>query len=277
MHSFAEAAPDSLPGNCHPSDGELPDICPSLPTPEIDGGRRPYLEVLFDGTRRYRFDAVLWNAGGAFELQGQNCDPFACQSLKQRIYLGDGEPGGESELRDIPGKLIFATDDDHHNHFHFENAARYEIVVPDGDNLVSSKVGFCMFDTYADPNPDGSNPGRWYYANCPRKTDNTVTMGIARGWGDYYTAALTFQWIWVTDLEPGTYTMRAEVNPGSEFIEANYVNNVLENATRDPRRDGSQRDPHHVAGHARHRRAQRHARGQVRPGEGRWPHLQPGA
>ena len=226
MHSMAEAAPDSLPGNCHPSFGELPDICPSLPTDQIDGGRAPYLEILSDGTRRYRFDAVLWNAGGAFELEGRECDSFVCDRLGQRIYLGDGEPGtgGGSELRDIPGRLIFEVGDGH-NHFHFENAARYEIVVPNGENIVSSKVGFCMFDTYPDPN--AHPPRKWYSANCPRQGSH-VEMGIARGWGDYYTAALTFQWIVVTLLEPGAYTMRAEVDPGREFLEANYANNVLE-------------------------------------------------
>ena len=181
-------------------------------------------------TRRYRFDAVLWNAGGAFELEGRECDSFVCDRLGQRIYLGDGEPGtgGGSELRDIPGRLIFEVGDGH-NHFHFENAARYEIVVPNGENIVSSKVGFCMFDTYPDPN--AHPPRKWYSANCPRQGSH-VEMGIARGWGDYYTAALTFQWIVVTLLEPGAYTMRAEVNPGREFLEANYANNASRHRAR---------------------------------------------
>ncbi len=227
LHTLAEAAPDSLPGNCNPSSGELPDICPSLPTHEIDNGTRPYLEVFrHEGTRRYRFDAVLWNAAGNFELEGQDCSTVVCSDLYQRVYLGDGVPGGPSELRSIPGRLIFEVGDGH-SHFHFENAARYELVVPGGDNYEASKVGFCMFDTYSDPN--GPPPTRWYFANCPRDSfARTVEMGIARGWGDHYTAGLTFQWVWVNGLEPGAYTLRAEVNPGREFLEANYVNNVLE-------------------------------------------------
>ena len=225
MHSVVEAAPDSLPGNCAESGGELPDICPSLPTDTIDSGREPYLEVRGDGEKRYRFDAVLWNAGGAFELEGRDCSAQAfCNEVWQRIWTGDGVPGGDSRYIRIPGRLVFDVGDGH-NHFHFENAARYEIVVPDGPDISSEKVGFCMFDTY--PDPDGSGPPAFYRANCPL-SGGTVGMGIARGWGDYYNLNLAGQWVIVNGLRAGKYTMRAEVNPGQEFEESNLANNVLE-------------------------------------------------
>lgn len=232
MHSFAEAAPDSLPGNCNQSFGELPDICPSLPTNTIDNGGEPYLEILHDGTKRYRFDAVLWNAGGAFELEGINCSSGICPQVQQRIWEGDGVPDGPSRAESIPGRLIFDVGDGH-NHYHYENAARYEIVVPGGTNLVAAKVGFCMFDTYPDPHPTPNIPPRHYTGNCPLD-GNTVEMGIARGWGDYYNAPLTYQWIVVNGLRAGTHTLRATVNPGREFIEANYANNVLDTTREIP-------------------------------------------
>jgi hypothetical protein len=110
-HTLAEASPDSLPGNCNLSPGEeFPDICPSLPSNTVDNGGEPYLEVLNDGTRRYRFDAVLWNEGGAFELEGRNCTSTLCSELIQRTWTG-GEPGGSSQARehDIPGRNLAAT------------------------------------------------------------------------------------------------------------------------------------------------------------------------
>ena len=221
--SSAHAAPTILPPGCSASAGELPDLCPSLPSAAIDGGAGPFLEVLADSSRRYRFDAVIWNARGAFELEGQACSAAVCNQVVQRVHLGDGEPGGAFEDRSIPGRII-ADVGDGHAHFHFEHAARHELIVPNGENYISRRVGFCMSDSFADP--AGAAPG-FYTADCPLD-GTTVGMGISRDWGDNSTAVLTHQWIVVDGLEPGTYTLRAEVNPGREFIEADYANNVLE-------------------------------------------------
>ena len=46
--------------------------------------------------------------------------------------------------------------------------------------------------------------------------------------GDYYSLTLPNQWIVVTDVPAGTYTLRSTVNPGNEFTEAHYDDNVLE-------------------------------------------------
>jgi hypothetical protein len=234
-HSRADAAPDSLPGNCQtqPTSEVRPDICPSLPTHETGNGQRPFLQVLPgpNGSLilRYRFDAVLWNAGGAFELVGTSCttgQASVCSNVIQRIWEGDGTPGGDSYEVDVDGPIVFDVGDGH-NHYHFQNAAQYEIVVPNGANIVARKVGFCMFDTYADPDNSVPDLPKFYTSSCVL-TGNGVKMGLSRGWGDHYPTFLEHQWVVVTGLKAGTYTLRAEVNPGREFTEANTANNVLD-------------------------------------------------
>jgi len=204
-----------------------------LPTHETGNGQRPFLQVLPgpNGSLilRYRFDAVLWNAGGAFELVGTSCttgQASVCSNVIQRIWEDDGTPGGDSYEVDVDGPIVFDVGDGH-NHYHFENAARYEIVVPNGANIVARKVGFCMFDTYADPDNSVPDLPKFYTSSCVL-TGSGVKMGLSRGWGDHYPTFLEHQWVVVTGLKAGTYTLRAEVNPGLEFTEANTANNVLD-------------------------------------------------
>ena len=224
----ASAAPTSLPANCQEVSGELPNLCPSTPTDVSDGRLAPELQVLSDGTRRYHFDAVLWNYGAAFELNGSNCDTSQCSTVTQRIWVGDGTPGGASRDETISGGKLIIEVGDGHGHYHYENASLYEILVPGQPSLATAKIGFCMFDTFRDPN--GNIPTSYYpsSAGACERSGSTVPMGISRGWGDYYPRTIANQWIVVTDLRAGAYTLRSTVNPGGEFIEANYDDNVLE-------------------------------------------------
>ena len=73
-------APTSLPPNCVAVGGELPNLCPSTPTDVSDGRLAPQLQVRSDGTVRYHFDAVLWNHGPAFQLEGSSCSGSVCTS-----------------------------------------------------------------------------------------------------------------------------------------------------------------------------------------------------
>ncbi len=221
-------APTSLPANCEPVAGELPNLCPSTPTDVSDRRLAPQLQIRSDGTYRYHFDAVLWNSGGAFELEGSSCNGSVCPTVVQRIWEGDGTPGGSSRTELIPaGRLILEVGDGH-GHYHYENASLYEFIVPGEPSRATAKIGFCMFDTF--PDPDGGSPTSYYsgsFGACVA-SGSSVEMGISRGWGDYYPRSIANQWIVVTGLVAGAYTLRSTVNPGREFIEANYDDNVLE-------------------------------------------------
>jgi hypothetical protein len=51
-------------------------------------------------------------------------------------------------------------------------------------------------------------------------------QGIQRGWSDIYGAGLDCQWVDVTDVPPGDYMLRIEINPDRVIVEGDYGNNV---------------------------------------------------
>jgi len=102
-----------------------------------------------------------------------------------------------------------------HMHYHFSGFANYRLIGPSGTVATGHKAAFCLTDSFRQ-NP-AANPQRRY--NC----DN---QGIQWGWADVYTADLDCQWIDVTDVPGGHYTLELEVNPDRLLTESNYANNV---------------------------------------------------
>jgi hypothetical protein len=188
----------------------------------IEGGVTP-------GDRRLvRFTVTIANVGNA------------------DVYIGD--PRAHFEAGD--GLFEFATC---HQHFHFRNYARYELIEPGtGRVWKAAKAGFCMLDT--DPNPNwmtGDPPRSKQYSNCGDLT-HAGNQGITHGWSDTYRFFLGGQYF-VLDggdgqppVPPGDYIIRVTANPpfkpkGNEpcpaldpqgfchnFAESNYANNVGE-------------------------------------------------
>ena len=81
-----------------------------------------------------------------------------------------------------------------------------------------------MFDTWSGEDYFGG--GGWCRSSAP--SAGFVHMGISPDKGDFYNAQLADQWIDVTGLPPGDYTLRATVNPPGTIIEASTANNVLD-------------------------------------------------
>jgi hypothetical protein len=112
-----------------------------------------------------------------------------------------------------------------HEHHHFDDYARYTLL--DGDQVVAAghKQAFCLVDiqNWAWPELGSSEP----IYNC-------FNQGISVGWLDIYDRFLDCQWIDVTGLPYGDYTLRIEVNlppPGKAhptLVERDYANNVAE-------------------------------------------------
>lgn len=85
-----------------------------------------------------------------------------------------------------------------HNHFHFENYAEYIIYDAEGQKLPGGfKNGFCVMDLA-----------------CPTGEQQFTCdlMGISPGCLDRYWAELECQWIDVTDLPDGMYTLVTRIN-----------------------------------------------------------------
>ncbi len=111
---------------------------------------------------------------------------------------------------------------DCHDHYHFDEFARYEL--RDGDKLAATghKQAFCMLDTVS-----------WAWPN-ELSTFDCANQGISRGFTDFYEAGLPCQWVDITGLPPGPYTLTITLNqprPDSALPtlnERDYSNNIYE-------------------------------------------------
>jgi len=103
-----------------------------------------------------------------------------------------------------------------HAHYHFQNYMSYRLRNASGQLVtVGLKVGFCVLDVF-----------RWD-AGAPNNALYTcVNQGIQKGWGDLYDSTLDGQWLDITGLPDGNYTMEMEANPLGIIQELDYNNNI---------------------------------------------------
>ena len=102
-----------------------------------------------------------------------------------------------------------------HNHPHYNNFLRYEIVDPN-DVVVAEggKRSFCLAETAC----PGGSPG----------THSCENQGLDAGCYDIYPFYLGCQYVDVTLVPDGVYRLRVTVDPLDRFAEADETNNVLE-------------------------------------------------
>lgn len=102
-----------------------------------------------------------------------------------------------------------------HEHYHFNGFASYELLDVNGQPVaLGRKVSFCLLDGERwDPKAPAL---RKYHCN---------NQGIQAGWSDIYDAGLPGQWIEITGVPPGTYTLVITMNPDQLITETDYTNN----------------------------------------------------
>ena len=103
-----------------------------------------------------------------------------------------------------------------HGHYHFEQFADYTLLDA-ASNVVAAghKVGFCLEDVRA-----------WSPTAPPSAKYKCFNQGIQAGWADVYSAGLPCQYIDVTGLPTGNYTLQMVVNPAGLLPESDTNNNV---------------------------------------------------
>ena len=117
---------------------------------------------------------------------------------------------------------------DNHDHFHLMRAAEYSLWDKTGRTRLQTapKVGFCLIDTEPSFGYGGTPQ---YIDNCaqynPSATD--LRMGISPGWMDSYPAEFTFQWVDISDVQPGRYRLAGEVDPDDLIWESDETNNGI--------------------------------------------------
>jgi hypothetical protein len=102
-----------------------------------------------------------------------------------------------------------------HQHYHFNGYANYRLLGNGGQVVATGhKQAFCLLDL--DPNSPNAGEPKYHCLN----------QGISAGWADIYSKYLDCQWIDITGVPSGNYTLEVSINPGHSFQESNFDNNV---------------------------------------------------
>jgi hypothetical protein len=184
-----------------------------------------HVEVNDQGRRLLRVTTIFSNYGvGPFELIGTRAgadQPF--MSLTQIVY----RPGGATVEVPTPVRAEYAGDG--HEHWHTQRAVTMELasVLDPGTVRYGSKIDFCFFDNRrTNPSISDSPSDAFYrFAWCGEPDDLTVRMGLSLGWGDRYEWDFVYQWIDITGMPGGTYTLRATVDKPNDFLETDDTDN----------------------------------------------------
>ena len=103
-----------------------------------------------------------------------------------------------------------------HDHYHFLGFARYRLLDAQGAvAAVGRKVSFCLEDIL-----------QW---NASAATDSKFScdfQGIQSGWSDIYDSGLEGQWVDITGVAAGDYTLEVNMNPDHILLESDYTNNI---------------------------------------------------
>lgn len=133
--------------------------------------------------RLLRFDTVVMNRGDGDLVVGDRSDP------------------------DNPYAPFFVFHSCH-GHYHIKDFSIYELIDADGITVkAGTKQGFCFEDSFKYEDGGKSNGYDCHF------------QGITAGWGDWYYKQLVGQWIDITGVPAGEYTVRVTLNSGGIFAE----------------------------------------------------------
>jgi hypothetical protein len=142
------------------------------------------------GQRRLlRFDTITPNLGDADFFVGNPTD-------NPELF----------ELSECSGTWLFA------------DYASYRLLDGDGAEVgTGHKSAFALIDS--EPWTDDAGPAQYGFG---------PDMGISVGWADIYDSGLDCQWVDITDVPAGDYTLELHINPDEVIAEASFENNVLQ-------------------------------------------------
>lgn len=198
-----------------PEDALLPDLG-MAPLTNFRIERRPR------GERWLRFSTVIVNVGaGPFEVV-RYTNPAGGLQVDQRVQTGSG-------WANQPTVAEMYWSGDGHNHMHVRDLQEYVLVSQNGfERRYGEKHGFCFWDNYRYNLSLPGAPANAVYTgsnSCQILADGTVTMGLSVGWGDQYPYYLVDQYIKISGLPAGEYTVTATADGANWFAESNDANN----------------------------------------------------
>ncbi len=203
------------PAQTGPGDPLLPDLI--IDREILDN----YRIQTVNGRKRLRFDTAITNVGaGAFEMRGERRNQREPMQGIQIIYKQGGGrrkiPLGEWEYHGV------------HNHWHVLNIAEYDLLDAGGNSVGEvKKVSYCLRDNKRLYPRLPRSPRSSSYRDCPTSRRATsLRTGISVGWADIYDRSVYDQWIDITDVPSGDYTLVNRANPLNTAMESRTDNNT---------------------------------------------------
>jgi hypothetical protein len=172
------------------------------------------------------FAATVWDAGPApmvvegFRRSDSNVMDAYEYFFRDGVAVGRA-PAGTMVYDARPG----------HQHWHFEQFARYSLLASDHTSIVRSrKEAFCLAPTDAldltVPNAEWNPYSIGLTGACGDAGSIWVRETLPVGWGDTYFQSLPGQSFDITTVPNGTYFIEVRANPLGLLKEANTSNNV---------------------------------------------------
>ena len=206
---------------------------PTGPQQRVDGPRPdlrslPAWGISLSRNKRYlRFSATVWNAGDSplvvdgFRRGGQDV-------MDAYQYFFDAE-GNQTGYRDV-GHLHWDAKPSH-QHWHFEDFARYSLLRRDkSEAAVSKKEAFCLANTDAVdltvPSAEWQPENTDLATSCGDQSSLSIREVLAAGWGDTYTQYRAGQSFRVDKLPNGVYFVAVAANPDGHLVETSTTNNL---------------------------------------------------
>jgi hypothetical protein len=218
--SVAGSVPASVPGSVPASvraDARLPDL-----------GMAPLrnfgIEMTVDGQSRLRFTTVIINIGdGPLQVWGHTPQTGGDLLVDQEI----ANPDATWTTVPTDFRMYFAGDG--HNHWHLRDLETYELQNSAATlQRTSDKHGFCFFDDIGFNLALPGAPESAIHAktDCGKASDTSLRVGLSIGWSDRYASNLLDQFIDITGLPPGEYTLTATVDAQGFLSERCEGNNT---------------------------------------------------
>jgi hypothetical protein len=155
---------------------------------------------------------------------------------EEKKFNEENEKYLERSHEDKPSEAkMFYVNADGHHHWHLQHIAKYSLwnATKTAEVAPSEKVGFCLEDSEhiedAEHGVPEVGPESPVYSDevapfrhfCQRYLPyaTSVYEGISPGWRDKYGSNLGFQWVDISDVLPGEYWLREDVNPEGKILE----------------------------------------------------------
>ena len=189
---------------CVPPAGGLPDLVPAIADVSLDFGATVADGDVVEGCAEatagvdlLRFGAYSRNLGTADFVLGDPLCPSPCDQHPLEVC-------GDPDFICSPAQG--------HNHAHYNNYARYELLDASGQAVVvGHKQGYCLRDT-----------------ECANPVYTCTDQGITAGCSDLYGSNLGCQYLDITGIPSGTYVLRITIDPFDRIIELSEGNNVAQ-------------------------------------------------